>query len=165
MRMLNLSKIIRRLKKSHSLLIGSLFIFIGVVTLSWNYLLKMTDQVYSDMRISMMDVSTSGEVEIENDLQNLDTNTTENNAETTNATKGRKSSTSKQYPLCTRCGKPISNTNPFRVNLAYLTSVASYYREVKEDVPILCNDCAKGLSDAVDKYLINGGAKRKFERD
>ena len=86
--------------------------------------------------------------------------TTENNAETI---KGRKSSISKQYPLCTRCGKPISNTNPFRVNLAYLTSVASYHREVKEDVPILCNDCAKGLSDAVDKYLISGGAKRKFE--
>ena len=85
----------------------------------------------------------------------------ENNTETT---KGRKSN-SKQYPLCTRCGKPISNTNPFRVNLAYLTSVASYHREVKEDVPILCNDCAKGLSDAVDKYLISGGAKRKFERD
>ena len=92
-------------------------------------------------------------------------NVEENNAETTNATKGRKSSTSKQYPLCTRCGKPISNTNPFRVNLAYLTSVASYHREVKEDVPILCNDCAKGLSDAVDKYLISGGAKRKFERE
>ena len=91
--------------------------------------------------------------------------TTENNAETTNATKGRKSSTSKQYPLCTRCGKPISNTNPFRVNLAYLTSVASYHREVKEDVPILCNDCAKGLSDAVDKYLISGGAKKKFDRE
>ena len=92
-------------------------------------------------------------------------NTEENNAGTTNATKGRKPSTSKQYPLCTRCGKPISNTNPFRVNLAYLTSVASYHREVKEDVPILCNDCAKGLSDAVDKYLISGGAKRKFDRD
>ena len=92
-------------------------------------------------------------------------NNAENNAETTNATKGKKSSTSKQYPLCTRCGKPISNTNPFRVNLAYLTSVASYHREVKEDVPILCNECAKGLSDAVDKYLINGGAKRKFDRD
>ena len=87
--------------------------------------------------------------------------TTENNAETI---KGRKSN-SKQYPLCTRCGKPISNTNPFRVNLAYLTSVASYHREVKEDVPILCNECAKGLSDAVDKYLISGGAKRKFERE
>ena len=85
--------------------------------------------------------------------------TTENNVETI---KSRKSN-SKQYPLCTRCGKPISNTNPFRVNLAYLTSVASYHREVKEDVPILCNECAKGLSDAVDKYLISGGAKRKFE--
>ena len=95
--------------------------------------------------------------------KNAAEDTTENNAETTNATKGRKPSTSKQYPLCTRCGKPISNTNPFRVNLAYLTSVASYHREVKEDVPTLCNDCAKGLSDAVDKYLISGGAKKKFE--
>lgn len=104
----------------------------------------------------------------ENDtLENVEgtTDTTENNTETTNATKSKKSSTSKQYPLCTRCGKPISNTNPFRVNLAYLTSVASYHREVKEDVPTLCNECAKGLSDAVDKYLISGGAKRKFERD
>ena len=97
-----------------------------------------------------------------NDTLENAVDTTENNAETT---KGRKSSTSKQYPLCTRCGKPISNTNPFRVNLAYLTSVASYHRVVKEDVPILCNDCAKGLSDVVDKYLISGGAKRKFERD
>ena len=102
---------------------------------------------------------------LENAEDTTENNVEENNAETTNATKGRKSSTSKQYPLCTRCGKPISNTNPFRVNLAYLTSVASYHREVKEDVPILCNECAKGLSDAVDKYLISGGAKRKFERD
>ena len=106
---------------------------------------------------------------LENDTlenaENTTEDTIENNTETTNATKGRKPSTSKQYPLCTRCGKPISNTNPFRVNLAYLTSVASYHREVKEDVPILCNECAKGLSDAVDKYLISGGAKRKFERD
>ena len=99
---------------------------------------------------------------LESDTLKNAEDTTENNAETT---KGRKSSTSKQYPLCTRCGKPISNTNPFRVKLAYLTSVASYHREVKEDVPILCNDCAKGLSDAVDKYLISGGAKKKFERE
>lgn len=97
--------------------------------------------------------------------ENTAEDTTENNAEITNATKGRKSSTSKQYPLCTRCGKPITTTTPFRVNLAYLTSVASYHRNVAEDVPILCNDCAKGLSDAVDKYLISGEAKRKFERD
>lgn len=96
----------------------------------------------------------------------LGKNDTLENAEgATESKRDKKSSTSKQYPLCTRCGKPISNTNPFRVNLAYLTSVASYHREVKEDVPILCNECAKGLSDAVDKYLIKGGAKKKFERD
>ena len=86
---------------------------------------------------------------------------TENNTE---LTKGRKSN-SKQYPLCTRCGKPITTTTPFRVNLAYLTSVASYHRKVAEDVPTLCNECAKGLSDVVDKYLISGGAKSKFERE
>ena len=103
----------------------------------------------------------------ENDTLKNAEGTTENNTEENNeeSKRGRKSSTSKQYPLCTRCGKPISNTNPFRVNLAYLTSVASYHREVKEEVPTLCNECAKGLSDAVDKYLISGGAKRKFERD
>lgn len=103
----------------------------------------------------------------ENDTLENAEDTTKNNTEENNeeSKRGRKSSTSKQYPLCTRCGKPISNTNPFRVNLAYLTSVASYHREIKEDVPILCNECAKGLSDAVDKYLINGGAKRKFDRD
>lgn len=97
----------------------------------------------------------------QNDTLEETNDTLENNME---STKGRKSNL-KQYPLCTRCGKSISNTNPFRVNLAYITSVASYHREVKEDVPILCNDCAKGLSDAVDKYLISGGAKRKFERE
>lgn len=86
---------------------------------------------------------------------------TESNVE---ATKGRKPN-SKKYPLCTRCGKDIVSTNPFRVNLAYLTSVASYHRNVAEDVPTLCNECAKGLSEAVDKYLISGGAKKKFERE
>ena len=86
-----------------------------------------------------------------------------NNIETTEQTeKGRKPSP-KKYPFCTRCGKPITTTTPFRVNLAYLTSVASYHRNVADDVPTLCNECAKGLSDAVDKYLISGGAKKKFE--
>ena len=77
------------------------------------------------------------------------------------STKGRKP-IPKSYPICTRCGKEIETT-PFRINLSYLTSVASYYREVKDDVPSLCNECAKGLSKAVDDYLLNGGAKRKFE--
>lgn len=112
----------------------------------------------------LVDASKCQNDTLENDT--LEKNDTLENAEgATESKRGKKSSTSKQYPLCTRCGKPISNTNPFRVNLAYLTSVASYHREVKEDVPNLCNDCAKGLSDAVDKYLISGGAKKKFERN
>ena len=97
--------------------------------------------------------------------------TLENNTEPTETTKlnvetakGRKPNP-KKYPICTRCGKDIVSTNPFRVNLAYLTSVASYHREVENDVPTLCNECAKGLSDVVDKYLISGGAKKKFERE
>lgn len=45
----------KKIKKSHVLLIGSLLIFVGVISLSWNYLLRMRDEIYSDMRISMMD--------------------------------------------------------------------------------------------------------------
>lgn len=36
-------------------MIGSFLIFIGIISLSWNYLLRMKDEVYSDMRIAMMD--------------------------------------------------------------------------------------------------------------
>lgn len=44
------------LRKSHALLFGSFLIFLGVLSVSWNYLLRMKDEVYSDMRIAMMDV-------------------------------------------------------------------------------------------------------------
>lgn len=110
----------------------------------------------------------TGEPKVQNET--LD-DTLENNTEPTETTKlnvetakGRKPNP-KKYPICTRCGKAIMNTTPFRVNLAYLTSVASYHREVENDVPTLCNECAKGLSDIVDKYLINGGAKCKFNKE
>ena len=55
MQMQNQQKVSNRIKKSQTLILGSLLIFIGVLSLSWNYLLKMTDEVYSDMRIAMMD--------------------------------------------------------------------------------------------------------------
>lgn len=128
---------------------------------------KLVDNQHSASKCQndTLENDTLGKNDTLENAENTAEDTTEDNAETTNTIKGRKSSASKQYPLCTRCGKPISNTNPFRVNLAYLTSVASYHRNVAEDVPILCNDCAKGLSDAVDKYLISGGAKKKFERE
>lgn len=56
MRMLNLLKVNNKIKKSHTLLIGSLLIFVGVISLSWHYLQKMRDNVFSDMKIAMMEV-------------------------------------------------------------------------------------------------------------
>lgn len=59
MRMLNQFKINNKIKKSHILLFGSFLVFIGVIAISWNYFLKMREEVYSDMKISMMDVDTN----------------------------------------------------------------------------------------------------------
>ena len=53
----NQLKVNNKLKKSHVLVIGSFLVFIGVLSLSWNYILKMRDEVFSDMRIAMMDDS------------------------------------------------------------------------------------------------------------
>lgn len=55
MRIQNLLKVNNKIKKSHTLLLGSLLIFGGIVSISWNYLEKMRDEIYSDMKISMMD--------------------------------------------------------------------------------------------------------------
>ena len=57
MQMPNLLKKNKRMKKSQALLIGSLLIFGGFIFLSWNYLLRMRDEVFSDMKIAMMDPS------------------------------------------------------------------------------------------------------------
>ena len=48
-----------KIKKSQTLLVGSLLIFIGIISLSWNYLLKMRDEVYSDMKIAMTEQPTN----------------------------------------------------------------------------------------------------------
>ena len=63
MRMPNLLKISKKMKKSQVLLIGSLLIFGGSIFLSWNYLLRMRDEVFSNMKLAMMDTtSDSGDV-------------------------------------------------------------------------------------------------------
>ena len=51
----NQLKVNNKIKKSHVLVIGSFLVFIGIISLSWNYILKMRDEVFSDMRIAMMD--------------------------------------------------------------------------------------------------------------
>lgn len=55
MRIQNLLKVNNKIKKSHTLLLGSLLVFGGIISLSWHYLERMRDEVYSDMKISMMD--------------------------------------------------------------------------------------------------------------
>lgn len=55
MQMQNQLKNKKRMKKSHALILGSLLVFLGCISLSWNYLLRMRDEVFSDMKISMMD--------------------------------------------------------------------------------------------------------------
>ncbi len=53
MRMLSQQRVTKRIKKSHLLLCGSFLVFIGVISLSWNYLLRMRDEVFSRMKIDM----------------------------------------------------------------------------------------------------------------
>ncbi len=56
MRMQNQLKINKKLRRSHILILGSLFIFFGTLFLSWDYLIKMRSEIFSDMNILMMDV-------------------------------------------------------------------------------------------------------------
>ena len=65
MLMQNLLNLKNKIKKSHTLLVGSLFIFFGLSFLCSDYLLRMREELFSDMKIAMMDtpvVSVTGEV-------------------------------------------------------------------------------------------------------
>ena len=64
-------------------------------------------------------------------------------------------------PVCSRCGKEIK-TSVYRLNLTYLTSTPPWRRDVADDKPCLCKECANGLSDLIDKWFIEGGAETKF---
>lgn len=44
----------RRLKKSQILLLGSFLVFIGIILLSWNFIITLKDEVYSDMRVEIV---------------------------------------------------------------------------------------------------------------
>lgn len=53
MQMQNQLKKSKRMKKSQALLIGSLLVFGGSIVLSWNYLLRMREEVFSEMKLAM----------------------------------------------------------------------------------------------------------------
>lgn len=64
-------------------------------------------------------------------------------------------------PVCSRCGKEIK-TSVYRLNLTYLTSTPTWHRNVLDDKPCVCKECANGLSDLIDKWFIEGGAETRF---
>jgi len=64
MQMQNLFKLKNKIKKSHTLLVGSLFVFLGLTFLCSDYLLRMKDELYSDMKIAMMDVEDNTPVQV-----------------------------------------------------------------------------------------------------
>ena len=85
MQMLNQLKVNNRLKRSHILLIGSLFIFLGTLSLFWDYLVKMRGEVYSDMNISMMDVPVGDISSLSQvDFIPVENNTEENTSDNSN---------------------------------------------------------------------------------
>lgn len=85
MRIHNQLQINNKIKKSHILLFGSLLIFSGIISLSWNYIVKMKDEVYSDMKIAMMDISDSeANLDVVDDVPKANNVTaTNNNNQTT----------------------------------------------------------------------------------
>ena len=72
------------IKRSHILIFGSLLVFLGFISLTFNYFITMRDQVYNDMKIAMMDISENNENVIAEDVQvaeqvnNNDNNTKKN---------------------------------------------------------------------------------------
>ena len=45
---------IKKTRKSHLLIFGSFLVFIGIILLSWNYILTLKEEVYSDMRVEIV---------------------------------------------------------------------------------------------------------------
>ncbi len=56
MQTLNQERATRKIKKSHLLIVGSFLVFVGILVMSWNYLLKIKDEVFSDMNIAMAEI-------------------------------------------------------------------------------------------------------------
>ena len=72
----NINKKIKNIKKSQVLLFGSLLIFIGLFSLSWNSINSLKDEIYSDMLISFSDtnkkVEKVKEVPVSNEVKTIE---------------------------------------------------------------------------------------------
>lgn len=68
----------------------------------------------------------------------------------------------KEYPKCDRCGKEIY-CEPWKIDTNMLTGKAEYWRNIPRRLSI-CSECAKELSDLVEKFFLEKGIlKKNFE--
>lgn len=75
----------KRIKKSQILTFGSFLVFVGVVLVSSNYLIKIRNDVFNEMIIKMMDANVREEIEEVPEVENIiEEKPVENNNVTTN---------------------------------------------------------------------------------
>lgn len=68
----------------------------------------------------------------------------------------------KEYRKCDRCGKEIY-CEPWKIDTNMLTGKAEYWRNIPRRLSI-CSECAKELSDLVEKFFLEKGIlKKNFE--
>lgn len=68
----------------------------------------------------------------------------------------------KEYRKCDRCGKEIY-CEPWKVDTNMLTGKAEYWRNIPRRLSV-CSECAKELSDLVEKFFLEKGIlKKNFE--
>ena len=86
----------KRIKKSQILTFGSFLVFVGVVLVSSNYLIKIRNDVFNEMIIKMMDANVKEEIEEVPEVENIiEEKPVENNNVTTN---NLSASGSKNFP-------------------------------------------------------------------
>lgn len=68
----------------------------------------------------------------------------------------------KEYRKCDRCGKEIY-CDPCKIDTNMLTGKAEYWRNIPRRLSV-CSECAKELSDLVEKFFLEKGIlKKNFE--
>ena len=68
----------------------------------------------------------------------------------------------KEYRKCDRCSKEIY-CDPYKIDTNMLTGKAEYWRNIPRRLSI-CNECAKELSNLVEKFFLEKGIlKKNFE--
>lgn len=68
----------------------------------------------------------------------------------------------KEYRKCDRCGKEVY-CEPWKIDINMLTGKAEYWRNIPRRLSV-CNECAKELSELVEKFFLEKGIlKKNFE--